>query len=83
MPDLRRECFGMGVRAARDDDVADALRAQVLGRERADFSGADDQHAAPLQTAEDLSRERDRREADRHGAFAQCRLGAHALADAE
>ena len=45
--------------------------------------GADDQHAAPLQTAEDLPRERDRREADRHGAFAQCCLGAHALADAE
>ena len=73
----------MGVRAARDDDVADALRAQVLRGERADLSGADDQYVAPLQTAEDLSRERDRREADRHGAFAQCCLGAHALADAE
>ena len=65
------------------DDVADALRAQVLRGQRADLAGADDQHAAPVEAAEDLPRQRDRGEADRHRAFAERGFGAHALADAE
>ena len=70
-------------RAAGDDDLADALRAQVLRGQRADLAGADDQHAPALESPEDLPRQRHRREADRHRAFAERRLGADALADAE
>jgi hypothetical protein len=46
-------------RPARDHDVANALGAQVLRRERADVAGADDENAAPLQTSEDLARQGD------------------------
>ena len=55
----------------------------MLRGQRADLAGADDEHAPALEAAEDLSRERDRGEADRHRAFAERRFGAHALADAE
>ena len=40
------------------------------------------EHAAAVEVAEDLPRERDRGEADRHRTLAERRLGAHALADA-
>ena len=39
--DRSRECFGMRRCAAGDDDLADALRAQVFGGQRADLAGAD------------------------------------------
>src|SRR5687768_10741537 len=55
----------------------------MFGGQAADLAGADDQHAAPLQAAEDFPRQRDRREADRHRAFAERGLRSHALADAE
>jgi hypothetical protein len=71
------------VRAARDHDVADALRAQMLRRQRADLAGADDEHAPSVQVSENLARERNGREADRHRSFAERRFRAHALADAE
>ena len=70
-------------RAAGDHDLADALRAQMLRRQRADFAGADDEHAAALESPEDLPRQRHRRKADRDRAFAERRLAADALADAE
>ena len=70
-------------RAAGDHDLGDALAAQVLRGERADLAGADDEHAASFETAENLARQRDRGKADRHGAFAERRLGADPLADAE
>ena len=54
--DCLRQRFGVSGRAARDHDVADALAAEVLGRQRADFTGADDEHRASLQLAEDLPR---------------------------
>ena len=81
--DRCRQRLGVRGGAAGDRDLADALRAQVLRGERADLAGADDEHAPALETAEDLARQRDRRKADRHGALAERRLGAHALADVE
>src|SRR4051812_45364782 len=71
------------MRAARDHDLSDALRAQVLGGDRADLAGADDEHAAPVQTAEYLARQRHGGEADRDGAFPERGLRADPLADAE
>ena len=81
--DFGGERLGVGRGAARDDDFGDALAAQVLRRQRADLAGAEDQHAASLEPAEDLPRERDGREAHRDRALADRRFGAHALADAE
>ena len=63
--------------------LGDALAAQVLRRQRADFAGADHEHASSFEAAENLSRERDRGEADRYGPFAERRLAADPLADAE
>ena len=81
--DCRGQRLGVGRGAARDRDLADALRAQVLRRQRADLAGADDQDAPALEPAEDLSRQLHRREADRHRALAERRLAADALADVE
>ena len=47
--------------AAGDSDLADALRAQMFGGQRADLAGADDQHAPAFEAPEDLARQRDRR----------------------
>src|SRR6185436_14301761 len=69
--------------AAGDRDLADALRAQMLGGEAADLAGADDQHAPAIEAAEDLPRQRDRRKTDRHRAFAKRGLGPYTFADAE
>ena len=80
---LRPERLGVRPRPAGDDDGADALASQVLCGERADLAGADDQHPAPLETAEDLPCERHCGEAHRHCAFTERRLGANAFADAE
>ena len=57
--------------------------AEVLCGQRADFAGADDEHASALQSAEDLPGEGDRCKADRYCALAKRRLRAHALADTE
>ncbi len=74
---------GVRHRPADDRHVMHALRFHVHGGELAHFAGADHHHAAALQVAEDLFRERDRREADRHGARSEPGLGPHPLADAE
>ena len=61
----------------------DALRLQVLRGELAHLAGADDQHAAAGERAEDLLGQGDGGKAHRHRPFGQRRLGADALADAE
>ena len=66
-----------------DRDLADALRAQMLGGEAADLAGADHQYLPAVEAAEDLPRQRDRRKTDRHRAFAKRGLGPYTLADAE
>ena len=81
--DFRGQRLRVGGGPARNRDLGDALGAQVLGGQRADFAGADDQHASSLQTAENLPRELHRREADRHRAFAEGCFAADALADVE
>ena len=75
--------FGVGRGAAGDRDLADALRPQVLRRQRADLAGADHQHAAAVEAAENLARQRHRGKAHRDRPFAERGLRAHALADAE
>ena len=75
-------CAVANVRLAIDD-LPDLLRLQVHAGQLGHLAGAEDQHVEPLQVAEDLLRQRDRRVADRHGAFAEAGLGAHALADGE
>ena len=47
------------------------------------LAGADHEHGAGLQAAEDLARERDRRVADRYGALAEPGVRAHPFADRE
>ena len=69
--------------AAGDHDLADALAAQVLRRQRADFAGADHEHAASLSDGRNLPRQRDRGIAIETAPFAERRFAAHALADAE
>src|SRR5688572_1044355 len=81
--DLGGERLRVRHRPARDDDLRDAVAAQVLRRQRADFAGADNQHAPAVEPAEDLSRQRHRGKADGDRALAERGLGAHALADAE
>ena len=78
--DRVRQLVGMGGSAARDHDLADAVRLQVLGGELADFSGTDDQHRRPSSRRRS-SRDRHRLEADRHGALADGGFRAHPLAD--
>ena len=76
---LRERCRMRG-RPARDDQPADALRLHVDGGELAHLAGADDEHRAALEVAEDFSRELDGGVADRHRAFGERGLRAHALA---
>ena len=59
------------------------LALQVLGRQRADLAGANDEHAPAIELPEDLSRECDGGEADGHGAFAESCFRPHAFADQE
>ena len=61
----------------------DALRAQVHAGELGHLPGAEDEHVEAGKLAEDLSRQFDRRVADRNGALAEAGFAAHALADAE
>ena len=70
-------------RPARDDDFSHAVAPQMLRRERAGLTRADDEHATSVEAAENLSRKRDGGEADRHRAFTERRLATHALTDAE
>ena len=58
-----------------------ALRLHVLRRELAHLSGADHDHRAPVEIAEDLFRERNRGVADGDGAGAQSGFRPDALAD--
>ena len=69
------------MRASGDDDVADALRAEVLGGELAHLAGTDDQHAAAVELTEDLAGEPHGGKAHGDGTLAEGRFGAHALAD--
>jgi hypothetical protein len=73
----------MPERAARDDDLVDALPAEVLRGELAHLAGSDDQHPAAGELAENLARQLHRREAHRHGALPERRLRAHAFARGE
>ena len=58
-------------RAAGHEDLAHAVGAQMLGRQRADLARPDDEHPPAGELTEDLSRERDGGEADRYRAFAE------------
>ena len=69
--------------AVRDVGDLAPREARFGGRELADPAGADQQHAATLEVAEHLRRERGRRGRDRRRALADRGLGAHALADRE
>ena len=82
-PSASASARGVRHRPARDEHPPDPLRAHVQRRELAHLARADDEHVAPLQIAEDLARQRDRRVADRDGARGERRLRAHALADGE
>ena len=81
--DLVGELLRVRQRAARDHDAGDALRLEVQRRQLAHLAGADDEHAPPGELSEDLSREVDGGEADRHRAFGERCLRSHALAHAE
>ena len=70
-------------RPADDRHLLHALRLHVPGRQLAHFAGADDEDGPPLEVAEDLARERDRRKADRDGARGEPGLRADALAGGE
>src|SRR5207247_1831435 len=70
-------------RAAGDDDLSYALRAQVLRCEGADLAGAHDEHPAAVEAPENLAGQGDRGKADRDRALTEPRLRAHALADAK
>ena len=59
------------------------MAAEVLRGQRADFAGADDEHAAALEPSENLPGERDGGKADRHRALAERGFRADPLADAE
>ena len=59
------------------------LRPQVDAGQFRHLPRAQDQHVESGEIPEDFFRERDRRVAHRHGAFAESRLGSHALADGE
>ena len=70
-------------RAVGDEDGLDAVRLEVRGGELAGLAGAHDEHGVVLELAEHLEGQLDGRGADAHGALADGRLGAHALAHFE
>ncbi len=70
-------------RPARNRDLPDMLGPQMNAGELGHLAGAENQHRAPLQVAENLLGECNRGVADRDGAFAEPGLRADPLADGE
>ena len=82
--ELPRQRSAVRQRAAGDGDLLDALRLAGATPVSLAISPAPRiSTLRPVEVAEDLLRQRDRRVADRHGAFAEAGFAAHALADGE
>src|SRR5437899_3708666 len=78
----RGELLRLFVRAVGDENLLQTKSAEVLGRQLADFAGAEEQRLKPAEIAKDLASQLDRSIRDGDGVLANAGVGANALRNA-